>query len=430
MNEINKWSIYLMFLVAGFATGIGSIGLFPQFWLQYGITGLAVHVVFLALFTYVAILEAEKVMKSGYYFAELYNKVLQKPALLMAIVVTIVLFLSYYTANVMLSLIAPLVGTGAAGRLIAKILMLALVYLVITRAKEKTFLVMAAGSVFFLVVIFLTAIVFRMQIPQGATFLGMGKHMMFAHVGVSLSMIKDAASRAIYGVGLGFAFYLMLGSFMNERFNAKVIIGVGILVQFIVSIVSTFIVIYALAPSSPARFLKYVYGGEEGAIGLMKDLPTILSGHPALLALFALSIFMAGLTSILPAAEVSLQSVEAFLHIGRNKAALYVTLAALAIGVLDSPASVAEMTLKAVTIATFFTAVFELYPVIGGREKPPSVVLAVGAVAISLFLIGGLYALYAIGKAGGIYIGSVVLALVVVLFGIFGSNLVVSPASE
>uniref|UniRef100_UPI0025CD3425 sodium-dependent transporter n=1 Tax=Thermococcus sp. TaxID=35749 RepID=UPI0025CD3425 len=198
MNEINKWSIYLMFLVAGFATGIGSIGLFPQFWLQYGITGLAVHIVFLALFTYVAILEAERVMKSGYYFAELYNKVLQKPALLMAVVVTIVLFLSYYTANVMLSIVAPLVGTGALGRLVAKILMLALVYLVITRAKEKTFLVMAAGSVFFLVVIFLTAIVFRMQIPQGATFLGMGKHMMFEHVGISLSMIKDAASRAIY----------------------------------------------------------------------------------------------------------------------------------------------------------------------------------------------------------------------------------------
>ena len=430
MNEINKWSIYLMFLVAGFATGIGSIGLFPQFWLQYGITGLAVHIVFLALFTYVAILEAERVMKSGYYFAELYNKVLQKPALLMAVVVTIVLFLSYYTANVMLSIVAPLVGTGALGRLVAKILMLALVYLVITRAKEKTFLVMAAGSVFFLVVIFLTAIVFRMQIPQGATFLGMGKHMMFEHVGISLSMIKDAASRAIYGVGLGFAFYLMLGSFMNERFNAKVIIGVGIIVQFIVSIVSTFIVIYALAPSTPARFLKYVYGGEEGAIGLLKDLPTILSGHSVLLALFALSIFMAGLTSILPTAEVSLQSIETFLHIGRNKAALYVTLAALVIGILDSPASIAEMALKAVTIATFFTAIFELYPVVGGREKLPSPVLVVSVIAISLFLIGGLYALYAIGRAGGMYLGSVVIALVIVFFGLFGSNFTVPPAAE
>jgi len=114
----NLATIYLMFLVAGFATGIGSIGLFPQFWLQYGMTGLVIYLVFLAILTYVAILEAEKVMKSGYYFVEIYEKLLNRPAMILAILSVVILFLSFYAANTMLALIAPITGTGTVGRLV------------------------------------------------------------------------------------------------------------------------------------------------------------------------------------------------------------------------------------------------------------------------------------------------------------------------
>ena len=76
-----------MVLVAGFTTGIGTIGLFPQMWLKFGITGLALHIIFLAILTYLAILETEKVMKFGYYFTEIHTKVSRKPGMIMAIFV-------------------------------------------------------------------------------------------------------------------------------------------------------------------------------------------------------------------------------------------------------------------------------------------------------------------------------------------------------
>ncbi len=427
MDDVKKWTLYMMFLVAGFATGIGTLGLFPQFWLQYGITGLAVHVVFLALFAYVAILEAETVMRSRYYFVELYQKVVRKPAMIVVVLAAVVMFLSYYSANVMLSLLAPLLGTGTVGRLVAKLLMLGIVFVILTRAKEKTFAIMAIGSLVFVISIFITAIAFKTQIPENATFLGLAKHMLVASVPLSLDMVRDAALRAIYGVGLGFAFYLMLGSFLNERFNAKLIIGAGILIQLVVSLLSTLIVVYAIAPTTPERLLSYVYGGDEGAIALMGDLPNILSGYPTLLGLIALSLFFAGITSLLPTAEVGLQIIESLQKAGRSKAAMYLIGTSALIGLVDSPPAVADMVLKTVTIVTFFTAIYELYPVMVSRKEIGAATVLAG-IALVMFLVAGFHALITEFRAGGLYIASGLLAALLILLGAFGDR--VFPPSE
>ncbi len=429
MDQVKKWTLYLMFLVAGFATGIGSIGLFPQFWLQYGMTGLGIYLIFLVVLTYVAILETERVMKSGYYFVELYKKVAQKPAMILAILVVVTLFLSYYAANTMLALIAPIVGTGTAGRLIAKALMLGIAFLVLTRAKEKTFAIMAGGSIFFVIAVFVTMVAFKVQIPNNAAFLGMAKHMITTTHPVSLAMIKAAAEKAVYGVGLGFGFYLMLGSFINERFNAKVIVGTGIFIQLLIGIMSTITIVYSIAPATPARLIEYVYGGDEAAIKLMGDLPTILAHYPVLLALIALSVFFAGVTSLLPTSEVGLQIIESLTGVGRVKAATYLLGSAFLIGIFDSPPSIAEATLKTVVVATFFTAIFELYPVIASKEKPSPLVLTVAGIAIAVFLIGGLYAFYNVFRAGGVYIASGLLAAIIILFGLFGDRFVSREAT-
>jgi len=430
MDAVKKWTIYLIFLVAGFATGIGTLGLFPQFWLRYGITGLVVHMVFLGILGYLAVMETETVMRSGYYFVGLYRKLLRRPSMIIAILITVLMFISYYSANVMLSLLSPVLGTGTLSRLVAKVIMLGIIFVILTRAKEKTFAIMAIGSAIFVIAVTVTAIAFKTQIPENAAFLGMAKHMLIQTHSLSLGMIKSAAERAIYGVGLGFAFYLMLGSFLNERFNPKLIVGVGILIQFIIGILSTIIVVYSLGPTTPDRLLQYVYGGEEGAIELMGELPTILAEYKTLLLLIAISVFFAGVTSLLPTAEVALQSIEALFKVGRNKAAAYVIGASLLIGIVDSPPTVADMMLKAVTTALFFTALFEMYPLIGGREKPTSLALGVMAVSSAVFLVGGLYALYDVFRDGGIYILSGLLALIILAFGIFGSNLIPEETVE
>ncbi|WP_297457919.1 sodium-dependent transporter [Thermococcus sp.] len=424
MDEIKKWTLYLIFLVAGFATGIGSIGLFPQFWLQYGMTGMAVHLVFLAVFTYVAILEAETVMKSGYYFVELYTKVARKPGMILSILTVVAMFLSYYAANTMLSILSPVLGTGTVARLIAKVIMFALAFLILTRAREKTFTIMAVGSVFFVLAVLVTTIAFKTQIPENAAFLGMAKHMLVATHGITLEMIKAAAERALYGIGLGFGFYLMLGSFLNERFNAKLIIGTGIFIQLLIGVLSTITIVYAIAPTTPERLLTYVYGGSEGAIALLGELPEILSNYQILLVLIGLSTFFAGITSLLPTAEVGLQIIESMLGVGRTRAATYLIGISLLIGILDSPPSVADMIVRAVVIATFFTAIFELYPVATSKNRLSTPSMVIVGIAVLLFLVGGLYAFFGVFRAGGIYVVSGILAAAIVLFGLLGDSLV------
>ncbi|EEB74304.1 sodium-dependent transporter [Thermococcus sp. AM4] len=424
MDQIKKWTLYLMVLVAGFATGIGTIGLFPQMWLKYGLTGLILHVIFLAILTYLAILEAERVMKSGYYFTELYTKVSRKPGMILAIFAVGVMFLSYYTANTGLVLLSPVLGTGAVGRLVAKLIMIALILVVITRAKEKTFTIMAIGAFILVILVPVLVILFKTQVPKNAMYLSIAKNMLTARNPISLEMVRAAAERAIYGVGLGFGFYLMLGSFINERFNPKLIIGTGVFIQFIIGLLSTFAVIYAVTPYRPEEFLIYANGGEEQAITLMGDLPKILSNHPMLLAFLGLTIFMAGLTSLLPAAEIGVQITESLMKFGRSKAALYFMGIVTVIGIFDSPPNIADMFLKAVTTSLLLTSIFEAYPIMIGKEKPSTINVAVVLISLILFIAGFIAQVYYDIKLGGIYYASVVLALFIGLLGIMGEKIV------
>ncbi len=424
MDQIKKWTLYLMVLVAGFATGIGTIGLFPQMWLKYGITGLALHAVFLAILTYLAILETEKVMRSGYYFTELYTKVSRKPGMILAIFAVGVMFLSYYTANTGLVLLSPVLGTGAVGRLIAKLIMIALTLVVITRAKEKTFTIMAIGAFILVILVPILVLLLKTQVPENAMFLSIAKNMLTARKPISLEMLRAAAERALYGVGLGFGFYLMLGSFINERFNPKLIIGTGVFIQFIIGLLSTLAVIYGVTPYRPEEFLIYANGGEEQAITLMGDLPEILSNHPMLLAFLGLTIFMAGLTSLLPAAEIGVQITESLMKFGRSKAALYFMGIVTVLGILDSPPSIADMFLKAVTTSLLLTSIFEAYPIVIGKEKPGPIDLAVLVISVTLFIAGFIAQVHHDIKLGGIYYASVVLALFIGLLGIMGEKIV------
>lgn len=425
MDQIKKWTIYLMVLVAGFATGIGTIGLFPQMWLKYGITGLVLHVIFLTILTYLAILEAEKVMRSGYYFTEIYTKVSKKPGMIMAIFAVGIMFLSYYTANTGLVLLSPALGTGTVARLIAKLIMIALILVVITRAKEKTFTIMAIGAFILVILIPILVILFKTQVPKNAMYLGIARNMLTARNSLSLEMIRAAAERAIYGVGLGFGFYLMLGSFINERFNPKLIIGTGVLIQLVLGVLSTLAVIYAVTPYEPGEFLTYANGGEEQAIALMGDLPKILSGHPLLLVILGITIFMAGLTSLLPAAEIGVQITESMMKINRSKAALYFMAIVLVLGIVDSPPTIADMFLKAVTTSLMVTSIFEAYPIIAGREKPTTIQLAIFGVSVLIFIAGFLVQSYYDIKLGGVYYASLTLAVFIAALGVLGE--MISP---
>ncbi|ALM74228.1 sodium-dependent transporter [Thermococcus barophilus] len=419
MEERAKWTIYLTFLVAGFATGIGTMGLFPQFWLQYGITGLTVYLIFTLFFTYLAILEAELTQKTAYHFVELYTKLTRTSGMIIAILLAIMVFLSYYTVNTALILLSPFLGTGALGRLIAKLILLAVTFIIITRAKEKTFLIMAGGSALFVIFAVITAIAFKTKIPAENFYLDLVKGMIFARQPLSLALLRDAAIRALYGVGLGFAFYLMIGSFMGRNFNSKVIIGTGVAIQVFIGIIATFTVIYSVAPGTPGLLLTYATGGEEGSIKFMEALPHVLANYQILLLMIAMSLFFAGLTSIVPTAEIGLQITQMLTGLSREKAATYFISFVVLLGIIDSYPPVADMMLQAINVFIFIGAIFEIYPILTklrGQKSPIEHAIAtVGAVVFALL---GIYVMISEIRIGGYRVVSTVIAIVLLIIGI------------
>jgi SNF family Na+-dependent transporter len=254
--------------------------------------------------------------------------------------------------------------------------------------------------------------------------------MLFAFRPISWELIRSATDRAVYGIGLGFGFYIMLGGFINERFNAKTIIGGGVLVQLIMGFIATIAVVHVLPLMSPDTVHHYIYGGEEGSIAMLKVLPKVLSDHPIFLLLFFTSLFMAGLTSILPTAEVDLQILQSTMRMGRGKAALYLTGIVLLVGIFDSPPAVADMMLKATSTALPVMALFEMYPIIAGKEGASKLQLTTAAISALIFIAGFIVqSVYDI-KLGGLYYASLALALMVVILGFIGEALMPKPRME
>lgn len=413
--DTKKWTLYLTLLVAGYATGIGTFGLFPQFWLKYGTTGLGVYLLFTAILGILAIIEAETIQKSGYHFTELYTKLTPNRGMLIAAFVILVLFLSYYTANVGLTLLGPFIGTETTGRIIAKVIIIGLAFLIISRAREKTFLIMAWGGVAFVVLTLILGIIFRTTISPDNAYLQMAYGMLYGSHGITPTLIKDAATRAMYGVGLGLMFYLMLGSFLGKNFNAKVIVGGGILIQVLVGILATYAIIYGASQAAPGLLLNYVSGGEEAAIEFMGNLVNYLTSTQVLL--LGLGLFLAGLTSILPTFEVALQMTAPLIGVGRNKGAQYVAGIALLVGLFNSVPLVADVCLQGVNVAIFAIAAFEAIPIAYKLKSATPVERLFAFFGLAVFVALGVEALVETAKLGGVYWGSVVIALIVLLIG-------------
>ncbi|WP_048149172.1 sodium-dependent transporter [Palaeococcus ferrophilus] len=414
--DTRKWTAYLILLVAGYAAGIGTLGLVPQFWLKYGTNGLGAYILFTVAFMYLAITEAEAVQRSRYHFVELYTKLTPYRGMLIAAFVLNVLFLSYYTANVGLTLLSPFLGTGTMGRLIAKILIIVLAYLIISRAKEKTFLIMAWGGITFILLVVLLGILFRTTISPDNAYLQMANGMLHASHPITLALLRDAAIRAIYGVGLGFMFYLMLGSFLGDRFNAKVIIGGGVLIQVLVGIMGTYTLIYGASQASPGLLLNFATGGEEAALKFMGELVTYLT--PLQTLLIGLGLFMAGITSIIPIFETALQMVPALMGVGRKQGANYVAGIVLILGLVNAVPLVADISLQAVNIALFITAIFEAIPLVYRLKHVTLPERAIAAIGIVMFAVLGIETLHNVTTMGTQYWASVIIALAVLVIGV------------
>ncbi|WP_367883548.1 sodium-dependent transporter [Thermococcus peptonophilus] len=151
--------------------------------------------------------------------------------------------------------------------------------------------------------------------------------------------------------------------------------------------------------------------------------------------MIALSIFFAGLTSILPTAEVGVQIISSMFNVSRTKAAMYLIATSLLLGIPDSVPSIADMMLRAVSITIFFTGIFELYPVISSKvlkilnSKLSPLEMGIVVVAITFFIIEGLYSMYSAAKQGHLYLLSPpAIAIAIILFGLLADKILIKGA--
>jgi len=189
----------------------------------------------------------------------------------------------------------------------------------------------------------------------------------------------------------------------------------------------TFAVTYGLAASGYHYHMPngrtipviqaYASGNEETVLDIVGKLPKILKDYPALVALVGVSSFFAGLTSILPSAEIGLQITEKRRNVPRNKAAFYFLIATFLIGVVDSYPNLAEAILVGVNTITFFTAIYEIYPILKVGKKPGPLGMTAIVVSVVFLTLSGLSAFRIVFGGGIYYILAGIVAVAVVLYG-------------
>jgi len=360
MDVKEKWTIYLILLVAGFTTGIGSLLNVPVYWLQYGATWMFLYLVFLALFMYIAIREVEWVRNLGYNFGDVYRKILKRPELMFVILAVIILLLStepVYMILIPLSIIRWTYPTPFS-KLMSKLLVIGLMFLVLRMGRKKTLEISAITSLILGIILILLATghlgAFYLKRPYQW-------HMM------TVSMIVTAFRRALYGSGLGFAFYLLMGNIIDEKFNGKFVVGTGIVVHVLMVVLFSCIAFFALF----YRILIFNPNTHITSGHLIYALHGGLGPLASLLASF--SILLAGITFILPAAEAGVQILKSSFGMDRDKAIMYLAGASLIAGVLDISVSVENLLWKVFIALIISAALCEFYPVIAlrGTENIP-----------------------------------------------------------
>lgn len=424
---MRKISFLMAFLIAGYILGIWNFLVLPKYYINFGLKGFIVSLVPTLVAMFLIYSEAESTKKTRYLIYELFFKISRTPALIFSLLMFLLVILgvtTYYSSYGL----ALILGVGskyipilAAGTVALSILMLLL-------AKGRTLEFISIFSILFILFALVAALLIRngalatVVSPQAV------QYMENAVSSITSFNMPLTAKGVIYmlvsvliSFGLGTGVYYVIGSFAPEELDLrKVLAGVFVL-QIILSFAAAFTVAYSLGAAYQAveeafqnpdisageslelftRFddLKQYTTNSDASpvdsIEVFYSIPTVLKGNlsndTTLITLLMLSLYLAGLTSIIVLIEMGSHILSEVMQLSRNGSLGLVGFIGMMLAAAMVVGDIRTMfVVVPFSVATIMAAI-ESYPLIPSELAPnKGAVLAI----VLVLLLSGLVTIY------------------------------------
>lgn len=433
---MRKVSVLMAFLVTGYVLGIWNFLVMPKYYLVFGMKGLLISLIPALGALFLMYSEAETTKRTRYLIYELFFKVTRKPAVVFTLLMFLLIMLGVTTYFTAYSVPYILGFTPSAPYVVLfSLLTVLLVVVLLILAKGKTLDVISFVSILFIAFAVVTPFVMKGQVQGAVTSESAQIYMedalsaitSFDH-SLNFSGVIFLLVSVIISFGLGAGVYYVIGSFSPGDLDFKTVFGVVVILQIVLGFAAAYTVAYSLGASYQAlekatvaltpdatKALFYFQKFDElkqytsnatvtpmESVGVLYSIPEVIKdnipGYSGITTLLMLSLYFAGLSTIIVLVEMGAQIFLEVLQVDRGKALLTVS----AVGFVISAFMVVQG-IKTLFVAVPFSvgaliAALEAYPLLNEEltvNKPLTVAV------VGIFALIGLGALYYSFVQGG-----------------------------
>ncbi|NJE84644.1 hypothetical protein E3E23_02135 [Thermococcus sp. CX2] len=424
---MRKISVLMAFLITGYILGIWNFLVLPKYYITFGLKGFLVSLIPMLIALFLIYSEAESTKRTRYLIYELFFKIARTPALIFTLIMFLLIMLgvtTYYTSYSLIYIFGleasyvPILGVVTV--LISAVLLL--------MAKGRTLEFISVISILFVLFAIISAVLIRNQAlsavttPQAVQYMeravssitSFGQPLTFKGV---LYMLVSV----LISFGLGAGVYYVVGSFTPEELDLRKVLGIVFILQIVLSFAAAFTVAYSLGaayqgfdrsfhnPNIPPEesmklFLKFTdlkeYATDStkspiDSIEVFYSIPEVLKGNIAnadrLIYLLMLSLYFAGLTTIIILIEMGSQILSEVMQLDRSGSLAIVSVIGMIIAGLMMVSDIRMMFVVVPFSVGALIAAAEAYPLLSSELAHNK-----GAVeaVILLLLLGGLVTLY------------------------------------
>ncbi|WP_457753894.1 sodium-dependent transporter [Thermococcus sp.] len=360
---MRKLTVLIILLIVGYMIGIWTFLLFPQILIAGGMKALMLYIVISALLTAVPYYSLEATKRSRYFFFEYLTKVSKAPgagiSLLMFIIIGASLILYYSSLG-----ITSIIGKGNTLYVaLVVVLSLLLSSLILFRAKEKSVVLMGWFAILFLIFTLISWYIIRnfalsvaeKAVPVQFALETLTGNIKSTHLPITFPLVIKIVLLAFLGLGLGFGFYIVFGTFLPEETDSRTLIGAGYILQLLIGVLATYIVVYSLAVSFPGTAILYGHATINEATGYIVKIATALTEIKSMQAktvlyLLMISVYLAGMTTFIPLIETAGHIISESMQSSRNKA-----ISVALVGVFAVSLILTSRYLRTLFLALFFS---------------------------------------------------------------------------
>ncbi|CAD5243950.1 sodium-dependent transporter [Thermococcus camini] len=424
---MRKISFLMAFLIAGYVLGIWNFLVLPKYYITFGLKGFLISLIPMLVAMFLIYSEAESTKKTRYLIYELFFKISRTPALIFSLMMFLMIMLgvtTYYSSYGL----ALIFGMGSMYIPILALGTILLSVLMLVMAKGRTLEFISVISILFVLFALASAFMIRNQAlsmvtaPQAAQYMeGAVSSITSFDLPLTMRGVLFMVVSVFISFGLGAGVYYVLGSFTPEELDLRKVLAAVFVLQIILSLAAAFTVAYSLGaayqaygeafqnPNIPADesmklFMKfndlkdYTTNSEKSpmdSIEVFYSIPVVLRGNvpndTTLIALLMLSLYLAGLTTIIILIEMGSQMLSEVMQLGRNQSLGFVGIIGMIVAGAMVVGDVRTMFVVVPFAVAALMAVVESYPLLSSELTHNKAV--VSAVMLLLF-VSGLAALY------------------------------------